>query len=481
MTKEDTIVSRAQRGDERAFADLVRNFHAYVYAIVSAVLENPDDAEEVVQDTFINVYRGLPRLKDTASFNGWLAEIARNCARDRLRKRRLETVPIDEVGPHKLETSDAPEARLIRDEQIELIRGAMEALSKKDRDIARAYYLDGASYDELIRAHGLSYKAISFRLSRAKRLLTKRLRHLLSSVFLPPATTLKKISSGGFTAMKIGTVPKISIGVMVVIVLVFIGSRQLLSPDEDSAPSAKALAPNDEKSTPSGAKVNAAREEKVAGAPLETEPKFSAEEMEQIEDFFAQLEADDVHSEEPLPENADERGKIDSEMFDTDDEQSPEDLMNAYVEAYRNVNFQAMLPLMTGSAREEIESSLRFLNGEIPDEIENGMVDYLQDAMKNEEMINEALAMYREIIQGSEIRAGMQEMLGRAAIVSSGYVGNEFHFKLRTPIPEMPELPDMSELSGMLEIELPDMPEIPENIDKVHKMRKQDGEWLIYE
>ena len=86
--------------------------------------------------------------------------------------------------------------------------------------------------------------------------------------------------------------------------------------------------------------------------------------------------------------------------------------------------------------------------------------------------------MYREIIQGSEIRAVMQEWFGRTEIVSSGHVGDEFYFKLRTPIPEMPELPDMSELSGMLEFE---MPEIPENIDKVHKMRKQDGEWLIYE
>ena len=63
----------------------------------------------------------------------------------------------------------------------------MSTLSQKDRDIARAYYLDGASYDELIRTHGLSYKAISFRLSRAKRVLTKRLQHLLNcgASFLP--------------------------------------------------------------------------------------------------------------------------------------------------------------------------------------------------------------------------------------------------------------------------------------------------------
>ncbi|MDE0043715.1 MAG: RNA polymerase sigma factor [Candidatus Poribacteria bacterium] len=477
MAKDDVLISRARAGDERAFTDLVRNYHAYVYAVVSAVLENPDDAEEVVQDTFINVYRNLPQLKDAASFNGWLTEIARNCARDRLRKRKLETVPIDEVRPHTLETSDAADVRLIRDEQIELIRGAMGALSQKDREIARAYYLDGASYDELIRTHGLSYKAISFRLSRAKRILKKRLKHLLSGVFLPPATTLKKISSGGFTAMKIGTVPKITIGVIAILALAFIGSRQLLSPEKDSASSAKALAPTDGKPAASGAEVNAARENKTAESSLETEPEFSAEEMEQIEDFFAELDAADEQVDELLPVDIDEHSRNESEAFDTDDEQSPVDVMNAYVEAYKNANFEALLPLVTGTAREGIEGTLRMFSGEMPEEILNEAADLLSETMSEEEISN-GMAMYREMIQGPEVRAMMQEMYGRTEIVSSGYVGEEFHFKLRTPMPEMPELPDMSELSGMLEFE---MPEIPKHIDSFHKMRKQEGEWLIYD
>ena len=480
MAKDNVLISRAQAGDERAFTELVKDYHAFVYAIVGGVLDNLDDVEEVVQDTFVNAYRGLPQLKDTATFKGWLTEIARNCARDRLRKQRPETVPIDEVRSPTLETSDSADADLIRDEQRELIRRAMMTLSQKDREIARAYYLDGASYDELIRTHGLSYKAISFRLSRAKRILTKRLKHLLSGVFLPPATTIKKIGSEGLTAMKIGTVPKITAGVIVILALAFIGSRQLLSPEEDSVPSARALASMDEKPPPSGTEVNAAREEKAAAPSLETESQFSAEEMEQIEDFFAQLEADDAQSEETRSEDADEHGRIDSEAFDSDDEQSPKDLMNAFVEAYRDVNFQAMLPLMTGTLREEIKSALRFLNGEIPDEIEDGIVDYLSEGM-SEEAINEGLATYREIMQGSEVRAKMQESFGRTEIVSSGYVGDEFHFKLRTPTPEPPELPDMSELPGLPEFELPELPEIPENIDRVHKMRKEHGKWLIYE
>ena len=483
MAKDDVLISRAQAGDEQVFTALVKNYHAFIHAIVSGVLDNLDDVEEVVQDTFINAYRGLPQLKDTASFNGWLAEIARNCARDRLRKHRLETVPIDEVGAHTLETSDSTYADLIRDEQRELIRRAMETLSQKDREIARAYYIDGASYDELIRTHGLSYKAISFRLSRAKQMLTKRLRHLLSGVFLPPATTLKKISSGGFTAMKIGTVPKITIGVIAVIALAFIGSRQLLSPEEDSAPSTRALTPTEDKQAPSDAEVNATREDKAAESSLETKPEFSAEEMEQIEDFFAELDAADAQSDESLPVDIDEHNGNESEAFDTDDEQSPVDVMNAYVEAYKNANFKVMIPLVTGAAKDGIESALRLLNGEMPEEVLNGIIDHLPSGM-SEEMVDKTVEFAHEVMHDPKhqerrretAQETMREMTSRVEIVNSEYVGDEFHFQLRMPMPELPEMPELP-----LGWELPELPELPEHIDSFHKMRKKDGEWLIYE
>ena len=95
----------------------MKEYHAFVYAIVSGVLDDLRDAEEVVQDTFVNAYRGLAQLENPARFRGWLAEIARNCARDRLRKHNPENVPIDEVRSPALETSDSADARLIEDEQ----------------------------------------------------------------------------------------------------------------------------------------------------------------------------------------------------------------------------------------------------------------------------------------------------------------------------------------------------------------------------
>ncbi len=205
MANDKAFISRAQSGDEQAFAHLMRTYYAFVYAIVIEIVNNPHDAEEVVQDTFLNAYRGLAQYEEQTKFRSWLATIARNRALNWLRAQRMDTVSINEVEEHTLQTPNTLDDQLIRDEQRELIRRAMETLSQKDREIAHSYYLDGASYDELTKTHGLSYKAIAFRLSRAKQRLTKRLQYLLTGLSIPPATTLKQIYSGGLTAMKIGT------------------------------------------------------------------------------------------------------------------------------------------------------------------------------------------------------------------------------------------------------------------------------------
>ena len=281
---DSTLISRAQNGDEQAFADVVRRYHTYVYAIVIGIMKDSDDAEEVVQDVFVNAYRGLSLLGDVAKFKNWLAEIARNCARDRLRGQRVDIVSINEVSEHTFQAPDSLDAQLIRDEQTALIRSAMESLSAKDKEIVKGYYLDGASYDELIRTHGLSYKAISVRLSRAKRKLVKRLRHLLTGVCVTPSMTFKQIGAGGLTVMKIGTVSKITVGAAAIIGLGLIGTLHFISSKEDSSPTVEII------TSISAPRSDFTRKGTVTAPQPENKPQISAEEMQRIENFFAQLE-----------------------------------------------------------------------------------------------------------------------------------------------------------------------------------------------
>ena len=456
MIEDDVLISRAQSGDEQAFVDLMWTYHAYVYTIVIGIVNNSHDAEDIVQEVFINTYRGLSQLEDTTKFKSWLAEVARNCARNWLRKQRVDTVSINEVSVDTLQTSESPDTRLIRDEQIELIRHAMKTLPQRDREIARAYYLDGASYDDLTRTHGLSYKAISFRLSRAKRTLAKRLQYLLNVVFVPPVITFKKISSGGFTVMKIGTIPKIAVGVIAIIVIAFIGSRQLLSPQEDSLPSVEVTASTTNKLDQPVAGIDATRRKLVTVPSRAEEPQISAEEMGQIEDFFAQLETTDAQSETATPQlatnvevNQNTEGDYspDSSATSESTEQSAEDVMNTYVEALKNLDFEAMFSLETAAAREETRDFLDGFDNDLSDPIARGM---------------------------------LQSMLSRAEIMGSEYVGDEFHFRLRVPL-RMPVLEALEFPGGLEPPESQQLlAELPESDISLYKMRKEDGAWRIY-
>ncbi len=456
VIEDDVLISRAQSGDEQAFVDLMWAYHAYVYTIVIGIVNNSHDAEDIVQEVFINTYRGLSQLEDTTKFKSWLAEVARNCARNWLRKQRVDTVSINEVSVDTLQTSESPDTRLIRDEQIELIRHAMKTLPQRDREIARAYYLDGASYDDLTRTHGLSYKAISFRLSRAKRTLAKRLQYLLNVVFVPPVITFKKISSGGFTVMKIGTVPKIAVGVIVIVALAFIGSRQLISPGEDSSPSVEVTASTTNKLDQPVAGIDATRRNVVTAPSRAEEPQISAEEMDQIEDFFAQLEADDAQSETGTPQftagvevtqNTEEDYTTDLSAMPANTEHSAEDVMTTYVDALKNLDSKAILSLIPATASGEFR-------------------DLWVDFDSN---------------PAAELREVLHEAFGKAEIVSSEHIGSEFHFRLKVSLPIRLLLENVKLPEGLLPPEILEFLETPKSVILLHKMKKENGAWRLYD
>ena len=473
MASDNTLIHRAQSGDEGAFVDLIRIYYPFVYAIVIGIVNNPHDAEEVVQDTFLNAYRGLAQYQEMAKFKNWLGEIARNRARSWLRKQRIDTVSIDEVSEHTLGTQDLPDEQLIRREQRELIRRAMETLSEKDRDIARAYYLDGASYDELISTHGLSYNAIAFRLSRAKRQLTKRLRYLLTGIFVSPAMTLKKFYSGGLTAMKAGTVPKITVGVTVLVALIFIGfvgvrqmnaptveERVYLSPWEDGTP------------RPQNSSEDLAAQ---TDSPQDTEDRdnqsqISTEGLKPSDDLLGQFQGTDTAqftTDIDFGIDTDLDLITDISALLDDEGQLAEDVMNAYVEALRNLDVEGIRSLMIGAAKEAFESDmLPVIEGELPKEMEDmyyGVVHDMLPAEKADEMVEDLIQTVKE-----GMLPILKQMLSSAEVVSSEYVGDEFHFQVRISSPEIP---------GASGLGIPEMPKMP---DQLNKIRKENGVWRIY-
>ncbi len=490
MAKDNALIHRAQIGDEEAFTDLMREHYPFVYAIVIRIVKNPHDAEEVVQDVFLNAYRGLTQLEDATKFKAWLGEIAQNCGRNWLRKQSPDTVSIDEVSEQMLQTADSSDERLIWQEQRELIRRTMETLPQKDREIAQAFYLEGASYDELTSTHGLSYSAIASRLSRAKRQLTKRLQYLLTGIFVSPTITLKKIYSGGLTAMKIGTVPKITVGVAALIALIFIGfvgvrqmnmpiveERVYLSPWEDGT----------ERPHNNSEELAAQIDSAQATESRDNQTQINAAGIEPNDDFWDQSEETDTVQ---FAAKAEFESEMDQSFFADisallDDEgRSAEEVMNAYVEALRSLDAEGLGSVMAGAAKEKFESGmLPILNGEVPKELVDMYYSEFHDMLPPErvdKMVDEMIQMAKKTL-----RPALKQMYGQAEVVSSEHVGDEFHFRLRAGLPEMLletaetllEMPEIQQVPGL---DIPEMSEIPDSGTLLHKMRKENGVWRIY-
>ena len=422
MANDDTLVHRAQTGDEDAFAALMREHYPFVYAIVIRIVKNSHDAEEVVQDTFLNAYRGLTQLEDTAKFKSWLGEIAQNCGRNWLRKQRDDTVSIDEVSENLLQTQDSPDERLTQLEQRELIHRIIETLPQKDREIAHAFYLEGASYDELTSTHGLSYNAIAFRLSRAKRQLTERLQYLLTGIFVSPVTTLKKIYSGGLTVMKVGTVPKIMLGVAALIALIFIGfvgvqqinaptveERVYLSPWEDGPP--RPQNNPDDLATQTDSAQDTENRNNLS--------QSSTEGSELVDDSLGQPEETDTAQ---FAADAESDIEMDLDLFTDistllDDEgQLAEDVMNAYMEALRSLDVEGILSVIAGAAKEEFESEmLPVLKGELPQDLIDTYYSVAHD-MVPPEKLDEMADEWVQAMKGAMLPI-LKQMFSSAEVV----------------------------------------------------------------
>ena len=460
MANDNTLIYRAQAGDEGAFTYLMREYYPLVYTIVIRIVDNPHDAEEVVQDTFLNAYRGLTQLEDAVNFKSWLAEIARNCARQWVRKRKINTVSLDEVDEQVLQTQDSLDEQLVRQEQRELIRRTMDTLPQKDGDIARAFYLEGASYDELTSTHGLSDKAVSFRLSRARRQLSKRLQYLLRGIFASPAVVLKKFYSEGLTVMKVGTVPKITVGAAALIAVIFIGfigirqmnapiveERVYLSPWEDGTARPR--------NNPERFLTDTAQDTESWNNLPQIAATASTAGTEPIDGLFGEPEGTDMAQ-------FTTDGKFDLYTvrgFTTDISvssestgQSAEDVMYAYLEGWRNLDFKAMGSLMTEQYRRE--------GHEDPSD-----GDSINMSDESPDEVVETMHQFELMVIEERIRKKRRQSL----LVSSEYVGDEFHFRLITPGSVLPGTTDQG------------MPMFTRTSYNVMKMRKENGVWRVYE
>jgi RNA polymerase sigma-70 factor (ECF subfamily) len=178
VEREREWINRARRGDDQAFARLVEVYQVPVYNLCFRMLGEADEAEDAAQETFLRAYRGLNRYDPKRSFVTWILSIASHHCIDRLRRRRLVTISIDDLLPGQIrpDPSPGPEAMLTYQERQESVKGMLEKLGHVDRAAIILRYWYEMSYEEIAQSLTLSVSSVKSRLHRARRDLAIRWR-----------------------------------------------------------------------------------------------------------------------------------------------------------------------------------------------------------------------------------------------------------------------------------------------------------------
>lgn len=162
---EAALVERARKGDEEAFALLVRAAAPAALAAARRVTQDAGLAEDAAQEAFLRAFRALPRYEQRSSFSAWVRTIAVNAAIDIVRRKRPESPVLDRPA------RDGGEKR---QEDLDLLRRALAALSPVDRQILLSRELEGLPDEAIARRLGMTVTGVRVRVHRARRRLRER-------------------------------------------------------------------------------------------------------------------------------------------------------------------------------------------------------------------------------------------------------------------------------------------------------------------
>lgn len=179
MTEQEMIYS-ARQGNQAAFTALVNTYQHPIYNLCYRMLGGCDEAQDATQETFLRAYTQLHRYDPERPFKTWLFSIASHYCIDRLRRRRVTWVDIDDEPlaghPALRERRISPEDNALKSERAGDIQALLEGLAPKDRAAVVMLYWYDLSYQEIAEATGTTVSAVKSRLHRARAAMAETLR-----------------------------------------------------------------------------------------------------------------------------------------------------------------------------------------------------------------------------------------------------------------------------------------------------------------
>lgn len=182
--EDDKLVSRAAKGDQDAYRELLEKYQKPLYFHIIKMVKDQEQVEDLVQEAFVKAFDNLSSYNTNYAFSTWLYRITTNHTIDYLRKKKLQTLSIDEPVKTKdgevgiqLEDEQAETDRgIIRKQRKTIIHDAIDNLPEKYRVVIQMRHIEELSYDEIATELDLPLGTVKAHIFRAREMLYKSLK-----------------------------------------------------------------------------------------------------------------------------------------------------------------------------------------------------------------------------------------------------------------------------------------------------------------
>lgn len=185
---DQLLVERVQQGDKQAFGLLVSKYQRKLVRLLSRLVRDPAEVEDVAQETFIKAYRALPGFRGESAFYTWLYRIGINAAKNYLAAKGRRTPTSAEFVTEEAESFDdgeqlrdnnSPERILMSKQIADTVNAAMDRLPEDLRNAISLREIDGMSYEEIAEIMDCPIGTVRSRIFRAREAIAEKLKPLL--------------------------------------------------------------------------------------------------------------------------------------------------------------------------------------------------------------------------------------------------------------------------------------------------------------
>ena len=185
---DQKLVEKAQKGDKKAFGILVEKYNKKLTRLLSRMVRDQSEIEDIVQDSFIKAYRAINNFRGDSAFYTWLYRIGINTAKNHLvslgrRPKAMNNVEIEDIenfdDGHEMRSLETPETSMMTNEIVVTVNQAIEFLPDDLRQAISLREMDGLSYEEIADIMDCPIGTVRSRIFRAREAISEKLKPLL--------------------------------------------------------------------------------------------------------------------------------------------------------------------------------------------------------------------------------------------------------------------------------------------------------------